>query len=814
MGGLVESMGAPGSSSGAPPSAGANDPTIPPAGATGSGATPASGLPTGGTGKAPRRTGLYVAIAAIIAIALIILGLGLAGVIPGFHLAGSPSNKSNPAPYEEPVTFQETGLPASTSWSVTLGSAKASTTTQIQFSEVNGSYSYTVAAVSGYTPSPASGSVQVQGPTSVTISFHANSTTTPPATKYEVTFSETGLPAATSWSVDLSGSTQSGASTTIPFSEPNGSYTYTVGAVAGYTASPSSGPVTVMGGAVTVSITFAPAPPGTYPVTFTESGLAGGTAWNVTVGGVTLSSAGTTISTTEVNGSYGYSVPAVAGYTASPTSGTVVVNGRPVAVPITFTPVKSSAPGNYTLSIDETGLPNDSSWEGLVFAGSPPYTSTPPVLGAQSEGSSIQFGAPNGSYAWEVSSPVMAPNGTYFYAYSSTGLLTVTGANQTVKVTYSAPIPTATNYTVTVKETGLPAGSTWLAFLGNAVQGAAAGSAITFSLPNGTYYFGSFTSAPNFYPVSSGGFLVEIDGSAVSVSAMFYYGTPVNFTASGIGYGVGWAVTLTPNASFQGYGPGASSTLYLANGTYNYTVDPVIGYTASPSYGTFKVNGVPLQFPLSFTALQNYTVHFTETGLPPGTNWTAAVLEDTDLNVSLSATSSATSVSLNVPDGNFTWVVSAPSGYWGSPATGGLTVNGAGASLSSAFTFLPKEGVLDFFEAEYGYGGHWGLPNGTSWSVTVNGSTTVSSTGVVVALDVPNGTYTYVIHAPAGYSVVPAYGVLTIENASSTSGAEVFLSFYSGPLPTAIRLAPAASGPACGPAGFGIVAEARAVTRR
>ncbi|MEM3489441.1 MAG: hypothetical protein QXO75_07300, partial [Nitrososphaerota archaeon] len=46
-------------------------------------------------------------------------------------------------------------------------------------------------------------------------------------TEYSVTFTESGLPAGTSWSVTLNGVTLSSSSNSIVFSEPNGSYSYT-----------------------------------------------------------------------------------------------------------------------------------------------------------------------------------------------------------------------------------------------------------------------------------------------------------------------------------------------------------------------------------------------------------------------------------------------------------------------------------------------------------------------------------------------------------------------------------------------------------
>lgn len=57
-----------------------------------------------------------------------------------------------------------------------------------------------------------------------------------------VTFSETGLPTGTAWSVTLDGVTHAASSTNITFSQPSGpEYSFHVGNVTGFTASPSSG---------------------------------------------------------------------------------------------------------------------------------------------------------------------------------------------------------------------------------------------------------------------------------------------------------------------------------------------------------------------------------------------------------------------------------------------------------------------------------------------------------------------------------------------------------------------------------------------
>jgi thermopsin len=73
---------------------------------------------------------------------------------------------------------------------------------------------------------------------------------------YAVTFTESGLPGGSSWSVTLAGYTQTSTSTTITFWEPHGHYAFSVSGPLGYTPAPASGTVHVHHAAVNVAITF------------------------------------------------------------------------------------------------------------------------------------------------------------------------------------------------------------------------------------------------------------------------------------------------------------------------------------------------------------------------------------------------------------------------------------------------------------------------------------------------------------------------------------------------------------------------------
>jgi hypothetical protein len=262
------------------------------------------------------------------------------------------------------VTFSESGLPTGTSWSVDLnGTTHTSTTSTVTFTEPNGTYTYTVGSVSGYTSSPSGGSVIVKGANAA----QAITFTAIPAGSYSVTFTETGLPIGANWSVTLGGKTTSSTGSTITFIEKNGTYSYLVTGPTGYVAAPLSGSMTVSGKPVSQNETFTKTSSKSttsYAVTFMESGLLSGTTWSVTLNGSTQSSTTATITFQEANGSYSYTVGTVSGYTVSSSTGTAKVSGASVSESITFTSTSSKGKTNQTTGF--LGLSGD---EGYLLIG-------------------------------------------------------------------------------------------------------------------------------------------------------------------------------------------------------------------------------------------------------------------------------------------------------------------------------------------------------------------------------------------------------------------------------------------------------------
>lgn len=182
-------------------------------------------------------------------------------------------------PLKYSVTFQELGLAAGTSWSVTLnGTTNTSATSVVEFLEADGPYSYTLAPVSGYdNVSPANGTVTVAD-RNVTILLRF-------VAIYAVHFAETGLPTNFSWAVLWNGSTfAAAAGASFSVEEANGSYEFSVAPEYGYLPNPANGTILVNGANVSKSIQFVGPRPSVDSFRVTPASGPVGTTFTLTPG--------------------------------------------------------------------------------------------------------------------------------------------------------------------------------------------------------------------------------------------------------------------------------------------------------------------------------------------------------------------------------------------------------------------------------------------------------------------------------------------------------------------------------------------------
>ena len=211
------------------------------------------------------------------------------------------------------VTFTVSGLPAGTSWQLTINGATATTTAKsIVLYLAAGTYTYTATV----TPSGRATGTFTQNGAALTVAL----------TFYKITFTQSGLPTGTTWQVTSNGATGNSTGKSIVLYLVNGNYTYSIGLVSGYRTT-DSGTDVVNGASYTIHSIFQKT---TYTVKFTESGLASGTDWCVTFNSVNSCSTTGSISFTGiVNGtSYGYTIGQVPNYTLTGSyTGTITVAG-------------------------------------------------------------------------------------------------------------------------------------------------------------------------------------------------------------------------------------------------------------------------------------------------------------------------------------------------------------------------------------------------------------------------------------------------------------------------------------------------------
>src|SRR5208282_5885207 len=128
------------------------------------------------------------------------------------------------------------------------GLTHSSTPKSIEFALPDGSYNYSVANVANYT-GETSGTVSVGGAGVRVLEKFS-------LVKYSVTMKEVGLPSGTIWSATIGTKTLLSTSNHLYFHLANGTYSYSVANVPGYSTT-STGTLTVVGTKITVVITFA-----------------------------------------------------------------------------------------------------------------------------------------------------------------------------------------------------------------------------------------------------------------------------------------------------------------------------------------------------------------------------------------------------------------------------------------------------------------------------------------------------------------------------------------------------------------------------
>jgi len=673
-----------------------------------------------------------------------------------------------------PITFNETGLPNSSTWEVTLTNSSqglddlltAYTPEGVVFYVPNGTYNFTDSETGLYLPTPANGSLTVDGSGLVEqIAFR-------PPLLFNVTIEVHGLPTGTLWGADVVASqwgsfqnttTNSSYTLELPNATLDSDYAQ-ADAVTGFEA-PSGVYFGVFAAPETVQLNYSPL----YPVYLNETGLPTGTAWYADLSGAPGYyygySSNSTIQYEVPNGSYTFDVTEIWAYTAVPDTGTIVVNGAFANATVDFVPAPT-----YTVTFNETGLPAGTPWS--VTFGLP----NAHVEVVNSTGTNLTVPEPNGSYTYLV-----PPTHDYAPTVSS-GYFYVEGAPIFLTVTF------VREYAVTFTEHGLPSGTNWATELDISVNSSTSNT-IGFTAENGTHDYYVYP-IETFEPTPGSGSLT-VDGANVSVEVNYTSTTEptynVTFTESGLPTGTNWSVLLY---GYLEWTTGASLNFTEANGTMDFTVGGGIGFVANPASGMVTVSGGPVVQPIVFSApTGKFLVTFQESGLPTGATWYVNITGQTGLVTTVGA-SSGRSASISLSNATYTFSAATSDKSWTTASGGHFTVAGSSLTESVIFTAVtpPTTTYLVTFVEE-------NLPSGVTWYVNITGQSSLSATvssasGTDVTIDLANASYSYTTASNAkawtatggSFSVSGAAHQVTIPfTSSSTTSPPGSPSTSSGP---------------------------------
>ena len=646
-----------------------------------------------------------------------------------FQVNGVPVSKSITfLEIKYTVAFNESGLPIGTSWYVNITGLQSSgpiTETSYNVSLTNGTYSYSISTENkDYAPNPHSGSITVYGsPESVPeITFSLEI--------YNLTFTESGLLTGT-WYVNLSNGVQGSAyaGSTITFSLPNETYSYTV-ATSNKLYHPSLFNGTVdMKGDTPVSVLFIQT---TYRVQFTESGLPFPASWYVNISGQPGSGPITSSIYTVYlqNRSYSLSVASANKIYAPSYVSAFTVNGSPLTIQVNFNEIR------YNLIIQQSGLPSNTEWN-LTF-----------------EGTTYQL--TNSSYTFSI------PNGTYSFIATShdykdvSGTITVNGSSFVYTIKMELQL-----YEITFTETGLPSGMFWYVNIsGMASSGTIASNSYSINLLNGSYQVAVSTSDKNYAPYFMDSFTVMGINQIISIAfePVFY---SVVFSATNLPSGDVWYVNLTNGMSS---GPIISSiyTFSLQNGSYSFRITSANKiYEPSIVSGSLTVNGTLYSESIAFSQVK-YTVTFTESGLSSETVWYVNLTNGMD-----SGPITSSSFSFSLTNGSYSYSVAISNkSYSPLPSSGSFIINGNPLSEYVIFSKVDVSYTITFTES--------GLPSGVYWYVNGSGLSGYESSQASISFNLSNGTYSFTVTNLSSYYTTTTHFTVVINGKNVTENVNYY----------------------------------------
>jgi len=436
--------------------------------------------------------------------------------------------------------------------------------------------------------------------------------------------------------------------------------------------------------------------------------------WSVNLNGTVVSSfIGSNITFAVYNGIYDYTY--YIGNTPIPNTYhyKVVVDNNDTVIDLLF----------YSIAFIENGLSNSTVWsvnfDNFISCSSIETSdicyNTTTVFGGHTV---ISITFPAGNYPFVI----VPPKG-----YKANPAQGIVNTNNFTTLSNLINFTTINYYNLTFNEKGLPYGTTWSIILNN-TNYSTSKTSMTINLPSGNYYYiVKNITGYSVYPNSGNIDLTSNRVINVTFSKLASYYS-LTFTEQGLPSGTSWSVTVNGTTKSSST---STITFTISSAYYTYSVGSVLGYKSNITTGSINlISNTTIN--IKFTPI-TYTLTFTEQGLPSGTTWSVTVNGTTK-------SSSSNSIVFALPYGYYHYSVSSVSGYTPSPMTGSITLS---SNATINITFSKIEYSLTFTEQ--------GLPTGTSWSVTVNGTTLTSTTSSITFTLTP-GYYSYTIGTVSGYN--------------------------------------------------------------
>ena len=305
-------------------------------------------------------------------------------------------------------------------------------------------------------------------------------------------------------------------------------------------------------------------------------------------------------------------------------------------------------------------------------------------------------------------------------------------------------------------------------------QDAAAGAAIL--VPNtgsgnvsvivGTKVVGSISAggAPIFGTLDPNNGFVYVQNFGTANVTVLGAAFAVTFRALGLPSGSPWAVhygSPVVTRSNTTMGSVGAVTAAIPGGPLTFSFTEPAGFALAKITGP----GLPSQTGVNLTGPAVFVVHFApfetlwfnETGLPPGALWGIAIQSALPHGGpgGQNATTNTTSIRFTVVADAWKFsITSKPSTYLAVPHRG--TVGVPNHNVTKRITFKLESEHVTFSET--------GLAPGTLWGVNISGSLSlaVNSTHSVIAVSLPNGSYTFAYWNFTGIHPHPANGSLVV----------------------------------------------------